>query len=337
MIILGIETSCDETAVAVVEDGEKILANTIASQDEVHEAYGGVVPEWASRTHLESLPVLLESTLKKANVSWNQIEAICVTQGPGLLGALLVGVSFAKSLAYSLHIPCVGVNHLEGHLQAAFLEAKVSYPFVGLLVSGGHTALYDVKNVGDSQILGTTLDDAAGEAFDKVAKILGLGYPGGREIDRLSRYGNKETFCFPRAYLDSENLHFSFSGLKTAVLHQVREFEEPFIPALVSDLAASFQEAVMDVLVEKTRRALCRTGYRTVVVAGGVACNSRLRERFKEVELQKNITVFFPSAKLCTDNAAMIAAMGYHSIRQGKASSYSFSPFANAPLVIGSP
>lgn len=323
MNILGIETSCDETAVALVKDG-KLLSNVVASQDQVHAPHGGVVPELASRAHIEKIQSLVELALREASISLEEVNAIAVTQGPGLLGSLLVGLSYAKALAYAQNIPFCGVDHLEAHLHAIFLEKEVTYPHIGLLVSGGHTALYDIQGVEDYKLLGTTVDDAVGEAFDKVAKILGLGYPGGRVIDELSKKGNSRAISFPRLQ-SKEEIYFSFSGLKTAVFNFCQK-KIGTIP--IEDVCASFQEAAIEILLTQTLKALEIKKYNRLVIAGGVAANSRLREVFGQICREKDIELFIPSLKLCTDNAAMIAALGYHKIKLGKHSALSLAAYA---------
>ncbi len=326
MNILGIETSCDETSAAVVTDGIHLRSNVVASQDEIHSPYGGIVPEIASRCHIERIQSITETALLKANMSLDDLDGVAVTAGPGLMGSLLVGLSYAKALSYARKMPFKGINHLEGHIHAIFLEKKIEYPFIALLVSGGHTALYDVEGVGKLTLLGATKDDAAGEAFDKVAKILGLGFPGGKVIDKIAKEGNRNAYFFPRPNLHEPHFHFSFSGLKTAVLHQRKREPE----AKISDIAASFQEAVVDTLVQQSLRALEFKEYQRLVVAGGVAANSRLREVFLEISAKTNIEVFFPSLSLCTDNAAMIAAIGYHYLMAGDHDSLALNAFATS-------
>lgn len=318
MRILGIETSCDETAAAVVEDGGSILSDVVASQVAVHGPYGGVVPELASRKHLEAIMPVIEEALAQAELNLRQIDAIAVTQGPGLVGALLVGISAAKALAWAIDRPLLAVNHLEGHIQAAFLGREpLPEPFVCLVVSGGHTALYRVLPDGRNEFLGSTRDDAAGEAFDKVAKLLDLGYPGGVVIDRLSAEGNPLAFDFPKAYLNQDSLEFSFSGIKTAVANFVRRFGPPISGEegkgayRLQDLLASFQEAVVEVLVKKTIKAAEMYQVKHVAVVGGVAANSRLREKFREEAACRKLTLHIPPPRYCTDNAVMIAAAGY--------------------------
>lgn len=317
MIILGIESSCDETAAGIVEDGKTILADVIASQIAVHTPYGGVVPELASRKHVEAILPVIAQALDEARLDWDQIDAIGVTQGPGLIGALLVGLSAAKAIAYVLNKPLIAVNHLEGHMHAAFLEREPpEVPFVCLVVSGGHTALYYVGSEEQTRCLGTTRDDAAGEALDKAAKLLGLGYPGGVIIDRLSEQGNPRTFSFPRAYIDKNSLDFSFSGLKTSLAHFVRRFGPPppsgeTHPYRVEDVAAGFQEAIVDVLVRKTLKAAEQCEIRDIAVVGGVAANRRLRERLREETAYHRLNLHLPPLRFCTDNAVMIAAAAY--------------------------
>lgn len=307
MLLLSIETSCDETAAAVVRDGRSILSSIVSSQIAIHAEYGGVVPEIASRKHLELITPVVKQALDTAGVSLGQIEGVAVTRGPGLLGALLVGVSVAKSLALACDVPLVGVHHIEGHLLAPALEGDLAFPFLGLVVSGGHTHLYLVEGVGCYRTLGRTIDDAVGEAYDKSATLLGLGYPGGALIDRLAREGDPAAIRFPRPLLHDGSLNFSFSGLKTAVLTHLKK--QPAVPAgrELHDLCASFQAAVCEVLVKKTEAALDQTGVRSLVVAGGVACNSGLRAAMGTMALRRGIELRFPSPALCGDNAAMLA------------------------------
>jgi N6-L-threonylcarbamoyladenine synthase len=312
MNILGIETSCDETAAAVVKDGASIMASVVSSQVEVHYRYGGVVPELASRKHIEAIVPVIEETLHKAGLPLEAIDVIAATRGPGLVGALLVGFSFAKALAYALGIPWVGVNHLEGHINSVFLEHDPpSFPFVALLASGGHTSIYHVTDHVTLELMGQTRDDAAGEAFDKVAKMLGLGYPGGGVIDRLSKQGDPARIRFPRSYLDKTGFDFSFSGIKTAVNRYVADHREQLKDHL-PDIAAGFQEAVMDVLTDKVIRAAVEKDCKRIALVGGVAANSRLRDKLRHDAAAREMKVYIPSIELCGDNAAMIAAAGYH-------------------------
>jgi tRNA N6-adenosine threonylcarbamoyltransferase len=317
MIILGIETSCDETAAAVVQEGTSIVASVVASQIEVHHNYGGVVPELASRKHMEAIVPVVDETLNQADMSLRDINAIAATRGPGLVGALLVGFAFAKACAYALEIPWVGVNHLEGHINSVFLESNPPlFPFVALLVSGGHTGIYHVTSHTTVELMGQTRDDAAGEAFDKVAKMLGLGYPGGGIIDRMSRAGDPTRIKFPRTYLDKTGFDFSFSGIKTAVNRYIMNHKDD-INNQIHDIVAGFQEAVMDVLCYKAIRAAIQKGCDRIALVGGVAANSRLREKLRSNARDKGIHVHIPSLNLCGDNAAMIAAVGYHYLKAG--------------------
>jgi len=317
MNILGIETSCDETAAAVVKEGATLASSIVASQIEVHHRYGGVVPELASRKHIEAIIPVVDESLNKADLSLKDIDAIAVTRGPGLVGALLVGFAFAKACAYALEIPWVGVNHLEGHINSVFLEPDPpTFPFVALLVSGGHTGIYHVTSHTTVELMGQTRDDAAGEAFDKVAKMLELGYPGGSVIDRISRAGDPARIKFPRTYLDKSDFDFSFSGLKTAVNRYIMNHKDR-IEDQIPDIAAGFQEAVMDVLCYKAIRAAMVKGCDRIALVGGVAANSRLREKLRSDARRKGIRVHIPSLHLCGDNAAMIALVGYHYLNAG--------------------
>ena len=331
MLVLGIESSCDETAAAVVRDGEKMLSNVIASQIDVHREYGGVVPEIASRKHIEAIMPVIMQALSDASVSLDDIEGIAVTQGPGLIGSLLVGLSVAKSIALARNLPFVGVNHLEGHIAAIFLsDDKPDFPFIALVVSGGHTSIYQVKDFGNVTIMGQTRDDAAGEAFDKAAKMLDLGYPGGVVIDRLARQGNTSYVHFPRSMKDSRD--FSFSGLKTSLLNYIKKRDDRLEDEEVPHIVASYQEAIVDVLVEKTLRVAQKTSVNRVVVSGGVAANGRLRTRFLECAREKDIAVHIPPPVLCTDNAAMIAAVGEHLLMGGLRDSYDLNAISRWPL-----
>ena len=319
MKVLGIETSCDETAAAVVEDGRRALSDVVATQIDVHRRWGGVVPELASRNHVVQMMPVVDEALSRAGVAPAELDAVAVTSGPGLVGALLVGVQAAKALALAWDRPLVRVNHLEGHLVAAFLsETPPAFPYLGLVVSGGHTSLYAARGFGDYRLLGRTRDDAAGEAFDKGAKLLGLPYPGGIAIDRLAADGDRAATRFPKAIVKGADLDFSFSGLKTALLHHVRKHGVPEGRAL-ADLCASYQEAIVRALVEKAFRAARRLQFDRLVLAGGVAANSRLRmaatERAGEYE---GMQVFLPAPRLCTDNAAMIAVAGTEALRRGE-------------------
>lgn len=322
MIILGIDTSCDDTSSGVVEDGCRVLSNVVHSQTELHHPYGGVVPELASREHLKNIMPVVHTALKQAGTDFKDLDGIAVTVGPGLVGSLLVGLYYAKALAYVHDIPLIAVNHLEGHILSIFMEGKhPDFPFVALTVSGGHTSLYHVTGYGHYSLLGQTLDDAAGEAFDKVAKILGLGYPGGIAIEKLSVHGDPNKIAFPRAMLDKNSLDFSFSGLKTAVALFIKKWSNDLSQnreISSADIAASFQEAVVDVLVKKLLLSQRICGVRTVVVAGGVACNKRLRTRLSEIAEENDLHIYCPRAQYCTDNGAMIAVAGYHRLLNGE-------------------
>jgi N6-L-threonylcarbamoyladenine synthase len=333
VLVLGIETSCDETAAAIVEDGRRVLADVVASQILVHAPYGGVVPEVASRQHVATIVPVIQRTVADAGITLGDLDAIAVTCGPGLVGALLVGVETAKSLAFALGKPLVGVNHLAGHLAAVFLgdDAPPPFPHLALLVSGGHTALIRVDEPGRTSLLGATRDDAAGEAFDKVGKLLGLGYPGGVAIDRLAATGNPRAVELPRALPARDDLDFSFSGLKTAVSTRLAKTGIPEGPAL-ADFCASFQSAVVDVLVRKSRRALVREGLGALVVCGGVAANRGLRTALAEAAREDGFGLFIPPPKRCTDNAAMIAAEGSALFLRGKRSGLDLAVDPGLPL-----
>jgi N6-L-threonylcarbamoyladenine synthase len=345
MLVLGIETSCDETAAAIVLDGKEVMSDIVVSQIDVHREYGGVVPELASRKHVEAVSPVVDQALKRAGIEPRQIEGIGVTRGPGLIGSLLVGISAAKGMALALGLPLCGVNHLHGHLFASFIErADIKYPFVGLVVSGGHTSLYQVKGPLDIEVLGKTRDDAAGEAFDKVAKLLGLGYPGGVIIERLARETETGDIRFPRALMEKDNLDFSFSGLKSAVLREVRErfgasqrtdipgsfhplvpsSEDPQDSDIVRRIAAAFQEAVVEVLVAKGFRAAEKYRSDKLVVCGGVAANTALREGMMREGRSLGIEPVFPATDLCTDNAAMIAVRAEMLLAAGLVDDLSF-------------
>ena len=321
MNILGIDTSCDDTAAAVVEDGKRVFSNIVNSQVRLHHPYGGVVPELASREHLRNIMPVVHEALASADLTIRDLHGIAVTIGPGLIGSLLVGLYYAKALAYASEIPCLGVNHLEGHILSIFLEGEPpSFPFVALTVSGGHTSLYFVEGIGRYRLMGQTLDDAAGEAFDKVAKVLGLGYPGGVAIEKVSLSGDRGKIRFPRAHLAPNSLDFSFSGIKTSVALYIKRWQEKGDEAgtvTLSDIAASFQEAVVDILVEKLMRAAQIAGVTSVVMAGGVACNRALREALRQAAGERNIRVYYPRPAYCTDNGAMIALAGYHRLTHG--------------------
>lgn len=331
--ILGIETSCDETSAAVVKDGYEVLSNIITSQIDLHRKFGGVVPEIASRKHLELVNPVIEEALQEANVGWKDLSLVAVTYGPGLVGALLVGVSAAKAIAYGTGVPLVGVNHLEGHISANFLgRQQHEFPAVCLVVSGGHTDLIYVKDFCKYEILGRTRDDAAGEAFDKVARVMGLGYPGGPAIDRLAKEGDPESIPLPRAFFKEANLDFSFSGLKSAVINYIHNAKQRGEKVHLPDLAASFQQAVVDVLVKKTMDAARKVGVKRILLAGGVAANTRLREALQNAAKDEGAIVSYPPPVLCTDNAAMIACAGYHRWRNGFADDLYLNAVANLKL-----
>lgn len=332
MLVLCIESSCDETAAAVIRDGRQILSNVVASQVDVHARYGGVVPELASRKHIEALPVVIDEALQQAGVPLAGIDGFGVTRGPGLLGALLVGVSAAKAMAWSLDKPLAMVHHMEGHILAPLLEGELEFPFLALAVSGGHTHLYRVDDFGRYRILGQTLDDAAGEAYDKVAKLLGLGYPGGAVIDRLAGEGDAKAIAFPRPMLHKGGFDFSFSGIKTAVLQEVGAAPGELAQQRLLDLCASFQAAMVEVLTVKTLRAAESEGLSRIVVAGGVACNRGLRRRFAELAQQRGVSVTFPSPALCGDNAAMLGVPAHHYLRQGRVADLAVEPLASWAL-----
>lgn len=333
MLVLAIETSCDETSCAVVKDGREVLSNIISSQIEIHRRFGGVVPEIASRKHIESINNIIQEALVGAGVSFTDIDLIGVTRGPGLVGALLVGISAAKALAYGLDIPIVGVNHIEGHICANYIEhADLEPPFTCLVVSGGHSYLLQAHGYNEYELIGRTRDDAAGEAFDKVARSLGLPYPGGPFIDKLATEGNSDAIAFPRVYLDSKSYDFSFSGLKTSVLNYLNSKNQKGEEIVVADVAASFQQAVLDVLVEKTFRLAKERGSDKIVLAGGVASNSGLRNMMKEKGLVEDISIYYPNSILCTDNAAMIGSAAYFNYISGIESDLDFKVKPNLGL-----
>jgi len=337
MFILGIDTSCDDTSASVVEDGRRILSNVVSNQSDIHTRYGGIVPELASRRHIEMIIPVVDEAIKQAGVQSSDLSAVAVCKGPGLVGSLLIGCSFAKAFCYSRHIPLVAVNHLEGHLLSVFLEgSSPEFPFLSLIVSGGHTSLHIAEDYGRYTELGRTRDDAAGEAYDKVSKLLGLGYPGGPIIDSLAAKGDPKAIDFPRAYLP-ESFDFSFSGLKTAVLQFLRKENllEKHLPPdshLLHDIAASFQAAVVDVLVRKTEWAVKKKWLRQATLSGGVSANSGLRKQMLEMGNNKGVKVFVPSVSLCTDNAAMIAAAGHHHFLKKEFAGLDLNPAAYLSL-----
>jgi N6-L-threonylcarbamoyladenine synthase len=335
VLILGIETSCDETAVGIVEDRLRVRANVIASQVDMHAPYGGVVPEVAARAHLDLLQPAIDRALVEAGARLRDLDGVAVTAGPGLVGALLVGVAGAKALALAQDLPLIGVNHLQAHVVAAQLEfGELEPPLVALVVSGGHTSLVHLDEDGRYREIGATVDDAAGEAFDKIARFLGLGFPGGPEIDRLARDGDPAAFDFPRP-MSGKGTDFSFSGLKTAVIRELRRMDDAGEEPDLADVAASFQEAIVDVQLEKTLRAAADEGVSSVVIAGGVAANSRLRTRMAAACEERRLRLLAPSPVLCTDNGAMVAAAGANRLAVGETSPLGLAVDANLPLVAG--
>ncbi len=331
--ILAVETSCDETAAAVVENGREVLSNVISSQIDLHTLYGGVVPEIASRKHIEKINQVMEEALTQAGKKLSDMDAIAVTYGPGLVGALLVGVSAAKAVSFASGIPLIGVHHIEGHISANYIENKeLEPPFVCLVVSGGHSHLVVVKDYGAYEILGRTRDDAAGEAFDKVARAIGLGYPGGPKIDKVSKEGNPEAIAFPRAKVGDSDYDFSFSGLKSAVLNYLNSCEMKGESFCQADVAASFQKAVVDVLTEHSMHAVESCGIKKFAIAGGVASNSALRKALAKACGERSVTFYHPSPLLCTDNAAMIGAAGYYEYVKGVRHGYDLNAVPNLKL-----
>lgn len=328
--VLGIESSCDETSVSVVENGREMLSNIVSSQIEVHREYGGVVPEIASRKHIENINIVIDKALKEANKTLDDINCIAVTYGPGLVGALLVGINAAKAISYSRNIPLIPVNHIEGHIYANFIEhKKLEPPFMTLIVSGGHTHLFTMLDYGKYEFLGQTKDDAVGEAFDKVARSLGLSYPGGPEIEKQAKMGNEDSIVFPKAKLEGK-YDFSFSGLKSAVLNYLNNEKQKGNSIVIENVAASFQKNITDVLVEKTIKAALEKKMKKIVIAGGVSANESLRIKMEKESSKYDIDVYYPSKVLCTDNAAMIAALGYFNYKSGKIGNLSLN--ANATL-----
>ena len=333
IVILGIESSCDETAASVVRNGREVLSNVISSQIALHTLYGGVVPEIASRKHIEKINVVIEEALAEAHMTLDDIDAIGVTYGPGLVGALLVGVSEAKAIAYAKNLPLIGVHHIEGHISANYIENKdLEPPFACLVVSGGHTHLVIVKDYGKYEIVGRTRYDAAGEAFDKVARAIGLGYPGGPKIDKVSKEGNPNAIAFPRAKVADSAYDFSFSGLKSAVLNYLNGCKMKNIPIVQADVAASFQKAVVDVLVEHAMHAVEEYGFKKFAIAGGVASNSALRSAMEEACKKRGVAFYHPSPILCTDNAAMIGAAAYYEYLAGTRSGWDLNAVPNLKL-----
>ena len=326
IIILGIESSCDETSVAVVKNGREVLSNVINTQISIHELYGGVVPEIASRNHVENISPVMKEALKEANIKIDDVDGIACTYGPGLVGALLVGVSYAKALSYAANKPLIGVNHIQGHIAANYITYKeLKPPFLTLLISGGNTQLVLVKDYTEFEILGKTRDDAVGEAFDKIARVIGLGYPGGPKMDKLAQEGTPN-IVLPKVHIDG--LDFSFSGLKTAIInlhHKTPDINK-------ADLAASFEKDVAEILLENTKKAVNETNINKIALAGGVSANSYIRKAFKELEEKENIEIYYPELKLCTDNAAMIASAGYYNFLKGNFSDLKLNAVPNLKL-----
>lgn len=334
MHILGIETSCDETAAAVVTDGREIRSNIVASQMELHAKYGGIVPELASRKHVEAINYIVDQAMDEAGVRFDELTAIAVTNRPGLIGALLVGVAAAKSLAYCHNLPLLGINHVEGHIYANFMEHQaLSFPHICLTVSGGHTLLVEVQEGWRYEILGTTQDDAAGEAYDKVAQYLGLGFPGGKVIDDLAKQGDSDAIRFPRPMLERDNYQFSFSGIKTAVRFFVEKARDAEALPEVADIAASFQAAVVDVLVGKTIRAAKAKNAKAITLTGGVAANRQLRESMRRAGEEFGAEVYYPRIQLCTDNGAMIAGVAYQKYQEGLRDTLDLNAYASGSIV----
>lgn len=331
MLVLGIETSCDETSAAVVENGKKIISNVVASQIDIHRPYYGVVPEIASRAHTEIIWQVVEQALKEASLEKEDIHGAAVTSRPGLVGSLLIGVAFAKSYAFALNIPFVGIDHIKAHLYAPRLEYDIEYPYIGLLVSGGHTILTVVEDYDKLTVYGTTIDDACGEAFDKVAKYYDFGFPGGAAIDKLARKGDDRAFQFPKPSLHKGDHRYdvSYSGLKTAAITQIDQFWDRRYEKNSENIAASFQKAAIAMLTDRVGKLAEDTGLKTAVAGGGVAANSRLR---RELQALEGIEVLFPSMKLCTDNAAMTAGIGYHYLRDGVSSGFDLNASARVPV-----
>lgn len=332
-LILGIESSCDETSASVVRNGGEVLSNIVSSQVSQHRPFGGVVPELASRSHLEAIIPVLREALDTAGARLRDMDAIAVTQGPGLLGCLLIGLTSAKALSVALDKPLVAVNHLHAHAASVAVEGGVEVPFIALVVSGGHTTLFLVRTLTEFEVLGTTRDDAAGEAFDKGAKALGLGYPGGAEIDRLAKSGDPSKIRFPRPLADTDTLWFSFSGLKTALAYGI-ERDGPPDAGELPHVCAGYQEAIVDSLIGKSLLAVRKTGVKNFAITGGVACNSRLREKAAEVFKRENVRLAIPSPSLCTDNAAMIAALGFHLFKEGRIAPPEVSAFSTSRVKI---
>ena len=337
MLIMGIESSCDETAVSISRDGREILSNCVVSQIDMHAVYGGVVPEIASRKHIEAIAALAERALSEAGIRRSELDAIAVTYAPGLIGALLVGVNFAKAAALALDIPIIPVHHIRGHIAANYIAfPELKPPFVCLSISGGNTLIIDVRDYTDTRILGSTRDDAAGECFDKIARVLGMPYPGGAALDKMSESGNPKAFPLPRSRVDGAPLDMSFSGLKTAALNIIHNHEQKGEELNIPDLCASFISAVQDTLVPRTMAAIGKTGYKTLAIAGGVAANSHIRAAFEAQCKKQGVTLYMPPLKLCGDNGAMIACQGYYEYLAGNLAGQELNAIASLPVERGS-
>lgn len=331
-ITMAFETSCDETSVAILQDGRQVLSNVIASQIPIHQAFGGVVPEIASRHHLENINLVTDQAMREAGIAWDEIDMIASTCGPGLVGALLIGLSTAKTIAYTLNKPLVGVDHRMGHVAANYIQHKDLHPpFTGLIVSGGHTAIVQVEDYNKWKQLGQTRDDAVGEAYDKVARVLGFGYPGGPKVEEAALGGDPKAIHFKRVYLEREQFDFSFSGIKTGVLNYINSEKQAGREVSVEDVAAGFQEAVLEVLVEKAVRAAVKMGTGKLVLSGGVSANKRLRQMLKDACRQASLTLYYPTSELCTDNAAMIGCTAYYKYMEGKRSELDLDAYPSLP------
>ena len=331
-ITMAFETSCDETSVAILQDGRQVLSNVISSQIPIHQAFGGVVPEIASRHHLENINLVTDQAMMEACISWDEIDMVAATCGPGLVGALLIGLSTAKTIAYTLNKPLVGVDHRMGHVAANYIQHKdLQPPFTGLIVSGGHTAIVQVEDYNKWKQLGQTRDDAVGEAYDKVARVLGFGYPGGPKVEEAALGGDPKAIHFKRVYLERDQFDFSFSGIKTGVLNYINSEKQAGREILVADVAAGFQEAVLEVLVEKAVRAAVKMGTGKLVLSGGVSANKRLRHMLKDACRQASLTLYYPTSELCTDNAAMIGCTAYYKYMEGKRSELDLDAYPSLP------
>jgi N6-L-threonylcarbamoyladenine synthase len=331
-ITMAFETSCDETSVAILQDGRQVLSNVISSQIPIHQAFGGVVPEIASRHHLENINLVTDQAMMEACISWDEIDMVAATCGPGLVGALLIGLSTAKTIAYTLGKPLVGVDHRMGHVAANYIQHKdLQPPFTGLIVSGGHTAIVQVEDYNKWKQLGQTRDDAVGEAYDKVARVLGFGYPGGPKVEEAALGGDPKAIHFKRVYLERDQFDFSFSGIKTGVLNYINSEKQAGREILVADVAAGFQEAVLEVLVEKAVRAAVKMGTGKLVLSGGVSANKRLRHMLKDACRQASLTLYYPTSELCTDNAAMIGCTAYYKYMEGKRSELDLDAYPSLP------